>query len=250
MAATSDQEMDSFLSSFDQICEDVKSGIAEIQALQSKYSAELKKRESVEITCHSLRRENEQLANLYTESMKDLADQLDFRTKCLNLKEELERASNALVYKENGHRNAMELLKQGYEGKIGNLEAEVKSCLREKATYEATISQLHQDLAAHKNSIQLLTSRLDELHFEVESKYSVEIQDLKECLLIEQEEKNELNKKIQHLEKELLICKTKMADQQQDMTSNWHVETLKQKIMKLRKENEVLRRKLSHSGEG
>lgn len=144
----------------------------------------------------------------------------------------------------------MELLKQDYEEKIGSLEAEVKASLHEKATYEATISQLRQDLAAHKNSIQLLSSRLDELHHEVESKYSVEIQDLKECLLIEQEEKNELNKKVQQVEKELLICKTKMVDQQQDMTSNWHVETLKQKIMKLRKENEVLRRKVSHSGEG
>ncbi|XP_054804736.1 protein At-4/1 [Prosopis cineraria] len=250
MAASIDDEMDSLLTTFDQICEDAKSSIAEIQLLQSNWSAELKKRESVEITCNSLRRENEQLANLYTESLKDSADQLDFRAKCLNLKEELERASNALVYKEDEHRNAMELLKQDYEEKIGNLEAEVKASLHEKATYEATISQLRQDLAAHKNSIQLLSSRLDELHHEVESKYIVEIQDLKECLLIEQEEKNELNKKVQQVEKELLICKTKMVDQQQDMTSNWHVETLKQKIMKLRKENEVLRRKVSHSGEG
>lgn len=35
---------------------------------------------------------------------------------------------------------------------------------------EATISQLQQDLAAQKNTMQLLTSRLNELHFEVESK--------------------------------------------------------------------------------
>jgi len=118
-----------------------------------------------------------------------------------------------------------------------------------------------------------------------------EVQDLKECFAVEQEEKNELNRKIQNLEKEckadfipmslfssiavycyilsiyfgvilaknkweaflnpaVLICKAKLADQQQEMTANWHVETLKQKIMKLRKENEVLKRKLSHSEEG
>lgn len=47
----------------------------------------------------------------------------------------------------------------------------------------------------------------------------------------------------------VLICKAKLVDQQQEMTSNWHVETLKQKIMKLRKENEVLKRKFSHSQE-
>jgi len=48
----------------------------------------------------------------------------------------------------------------------------------------------------------------------------------------------------------VLICKAKLVDQQQEMTANWHVETLKQKIMKLRKENEVLKRKLSHSEKG
>ncbi|KAF7837967.1 protein At-4/1 [Senna tora] len=250
MAATNDEEMDSLLSDFDQIYKDVETGIAEIQMLQSDYNAEFKKRESLEITCNSLRRENEGLSHLYTESLKNLADQLDFRTKCLNMKEELERASNELLHKEDGHRKDMEFLKQDYEEKIGNLEAELKTSLREKATYDATISQLHRNLAAHKNHIQLLASRFDQLHFEVEAKYKDEVQDLKECLLVEQEEKNELNKKVQHLEKELLICKTKLVDQQQDMTSNWHVETLKQKIMKLRKENEVLKRKLSHSEEG
>ncbi|BAT80117.1 hypothetical protein VIGAN_02308800 [Vigna angularis var. angularis] len=98
--------------------------------------------------------------------------------------------------------------------------------------------------------MQVIAMRLDQLHVEVESKYNSEIQDLKECLAVEQEEKNELNRKIQNLEKELLICKAKLVDQQQEMTANWHVETLKQKIMKLRKENEVLKRKLSHSEEG
>lgn len=41
-----------------------------------------------------------------------------------------------------------------------------------------------------------------------------------------------------------------MVDQQQEMTPNWQVETLKQKIMKLRKENEVLKRKFSHIDDG
>ncbi|KAI4335349.1 hypothetical protein L6164_014003 [Bauhinia variegata] len=250
MAATSDEQMESLLSGFDQICEDVKSGITEIQLLQSNYTVELKKREALEITCNSMRREIERLVNQHTESLKNLTDQLDYRTKCLKLKEELGRASGELINKEDEYRTAMELLKQDYEAKITNLEAQVKVSLREKATYEVTISQLHQDLAAHKNHMQVLANRLDQIHFEVESKYNVEIQDLKECLLIEQEEKTELNKKVLHLEKELVLSKANLVNQQQDVSSNWHVETLKQKIMKLRKENEVLKRKLSHSEDG
>ncbi|KAL9314698.1 hypothetical protein ACSQ67_020150 [Phaseolus vulgaris] len=276
MAATSDEEMESLLSAFDQIYEDAKSGISEMQLLQSNYNAEFKMRESLQVASNALKRENDRLAKLYSESLKNLADQLDYRTKCLNLKEELERAKNEVSLKEDGHRKDTELLKREYEQQIACLEAQVKESLHEKATYEATISQLHGDLAAHKSHMQVLAMRLDQLHVEVESKckafclpvkcmdflclkfliylyvrsYNSEVQDLKECLSVEQEEKNELNRKIQNLEKELLICKGKLVDQQQEMTANWHVETLKQKIMKLRKENEVLKRKLSHSEEG
>ncbi|XP_057431067.1 protein At-4/1 [Lotus japonicus] len=249
MAATSDEEMESLLSAFDQIYEDVKIGISELQSLQSNHKTELKLRESLQLACTTLKRENDELVKLYMDPIKNVADQLDFRTKCLNLKEELERLNNQVISKEDGHREAMKLLKQEYEEKIASLEARVNESLNEEATYRATINQLHQDLASHKSHMQVLASRLDQIHFEVESKYNVEIQDLKDCLMIEQEEKKGLNRKVQNLEKELLICKSKLDDQQQDMTSNWQVETLKQKIMKLRKENEVLKRKLSHSEE-
>ncbi|XP_058727826.1 protein At-4/1-like [Vicia villosa] len=250
MAATSDEEMDSLLSAFNQIHEDVKSSISEFQSLQSKHSSELKLRESLQITCNNLKKENEELAKLYSESLKNVADQLDFRAKCLHLKEELERSKNEVISKEDGHRRAVKLLEEEYDGKIASLEAKVKESLQEKAAYEATISQLNGDIAAHKNHMQVLANRLDQIHFEVESKYSSEIRDLKDCLTAEQEEKNDLNRKMQNLEKELLLFKAKMVDQQQEMTSNWQVETLKQKIMKLRKENEVLKRMFSHTEEG
>ncbi|WVZ21522.1 hypothetical protein V8G54_008844 [Vigna mungo] len=314
MAATSDEEMESLLSAFDQIYEDAKSSISEMQLLQSNYNAELKMRESLQVASNALKSgsvaEKDRLAKLYSESLKNLADQLDYRTNCLILKEELERAKTEVSLKEDGYRKDTGLLKREYEQQISCLEAQVKESLHEKATYEATISQLHGDLAAHKSHMQVIAMRLDQLNVEVESKCEAlclpvnawiffasklryiymcvmwaedlfvlfninhltdnsEIQDLKECLAVEQEEKNELNRKIQNLEKEsyfrlilpknkweaflnpaVLICKAKLVDQQQEMTANWHVETLKQKIMKLRKENEVLKRKLSHSEEG
>ena len=43
----------------------------------------------------------------------------------------------------------------------------------------------------------------------------------------------------------VLVSKAKLGEQQHDLTSSRNVETLKQKIMKLRKENEVLKRQLS-----
>lgn len=43
----------------------------------------------------------------------------------------------------------------------------------EKATNEATISNLHQDLAAHKMHMQTLAKKLDQVKFDVEMKCEV-----------------------------------------------------------------------------
>jgi uncharacterized protein YlxW (UPF0749 family) len=43
------------------------------------------------------------------------------------------------------------------------------------------------------------------------------------------------------------IMKMKQAEQQRDSVSVQHVESLKQKVMKLRKENESLKRRLASS---
>jgi hypothetical protein len=43
------------------------------------------------------------------------------------------------------------------------------------------------------------------------------------------------------------ITRMKQAEQQRDSVSVQHVETLKQKVMKLRKENESLKRRLASS---
>ncbi|KAA8522720.1 hypothetical protein F0562_009118 [Nyssa sinensis] len=250
MAATSDEEMESLLSSFDQIYDDFKNGISQIQSLQSNCNAEVKKREALEFTCKSLKSDNERLTKLYTESLNKLADQLECRTNCRSLKEELERGRDEHIRKANEHRSAMESIKQDHASKIETLETQIRGFLIQKAANEATTNQLQQDLAAHKIHIKALTSRMEQVHFDVESRYHHEFQDLKDCLMVEQEEKNELSRKLQILEKELLISRTKLVEHQRDLTSNRHVETLKQKIMKLRRENEVLKRQKLEVNEG
>ncbi|XP_057978806.1 protein At-4/1 isoform X2 [Malania oleifera] len=196
MAATDDEEMDSLLSSFHCIHDDFKNAIKEIQSLKSTCNAEIKKREALQFTY------NERLTKLYTESLNQLADRLECRTHCQKLKEELDRLNNECLGKENEHRKAMELLKQDHATKIGDLEAQIRGSLLQKATNEVTINHLHQDLVLHKNHIEAMASKLERVNFDLESKYCREIQDLKDCLLVEQEEKNELSKKLQNLEKE------------------------------------------------
>ncbi|ESR66474.1 hypothetical protein CICLE_v10010167mg [Citrus x clementina] len=249
MAATSDEGMESLLSDFDQIHEDFKRAISEVQLLRSSCNAETKRREALEITCNTLKKENERARNSYTESLENLADQLERKAKCQSLKEELKRVNDEHLSKEYELRKVIDSMKQDYAAKARDFEDQIRSLMLEKATNEATISNLHQDLAAHKMHMQTLAKRLDQVKFDVEMKYNLEIQDLKDCLLLEQEEKNELNKRVQDLEKELLMNRTKMAEHNRDLTSVRSVETLKLKIMKLRKENEILKRKLNSSSQ-
>nr|XP_011462377.1 PREDICTED: protein At-4/1 isoform X1 [Fragaria vesca subsp. vesca] len=250
MAATTDEEMNFLLSTADQIYQDFKNGVAEIQSVKSACNAEAKKREALEFTCNNLKQENERLMRMYTESLNDLADQLERRSTWQGLKDELQRIRDEGFGKEEEHRKAMELVKQECAARVDELEAQIRGFLVEKVKNEATIDHLRQDLAAHKSHMHAMASRLDQVQLDVETKSDVfEIQDLRDCLAIEQEEKLELNRKLQDLEKEMLVSRSKLVQQQGDSNSNWQVETLKGKLMKLRKENEILKRKL-HSVEG
>ncbi|VVB11461.1 unnamed protein product [Arabis nemorensis] len=247
MAASSEEQMNLLLSSFDQICEDFKSGMNEINVFRSKSNAETSRREALEISNKTLKEENERLKKLYTESLNNFADQLEHRTKCHCLKEELKRVNDESKSKEHEHRNTLESLRQKHATKVEELEHKIRSLLVEKATNEMVTDRLRQDLTVNKSHIQAMSKKLDRVFSEVESKYELEIQDLKDCLFMEQEEKNDINNKLQSLQKELLISRTTIAEKQRDTTSNRQVETLKLKLMKLRKENEILKRKLSSS---
>ncbi|PON67282.1 hypothetical protein PanWU01x14_104570 [Parasponia andersonii] len=210
-SGTTDEEMDSLLSTFDHIQEDFKSGLREIRQLKWTSDGEIKKREAVELACQGLEQENERLNKLYTESLNNLVDQ------------ELREA-------------ARESVEQEFAKKIADLEARIRGLLLEKATNEAVVSQLRQDLEAHKSHIQYLAVLLCETITMVFVNDSMadelEIKGLRDCITSEQEEKNELNKKLQHLEKELLLFRSKHAKQQPYTTLNSHVATLLKKGLK------------------
>ncbi|CAA7060326.1 unnamed protein product [Microthlaspi erraticum] len=247
MAATSEEQMSLLLSSFDQIYEDFKCGMNEINAFRSKSNFETSRREALEISNKTLKEENERLKKLYTESLNSFVDQLEHRTKCHGLKEEVKRVNDENRSKEHEHRNALESLRQMHVTKVEELENKIRSLLVEKATNEMVVDRLRQELSANKSHIQAMSKKLDRVYSEVESKYVIEIRDLKDCLQMEQEEKNDISNKLQSLQKELVISRTTVAEKQRDTTSNRQMETLKQKLMKMRKENEILKRKLSSS---
>lgn len=145
------------------------------------------------------------------------------------------------------HRNITEMLKQESERQAIILEKQVSCSVLQKAADEATIKQLQEDLSSQNIQIGILTDKLERVTSDVNLKYQHEIEDLKDWVLIEQQEKKMLREKLQNAENELQTIKTKQAEQQRESISIRQVDSLKQKIMKLRKENESLKRHLVNS---
>ncbi|KAG9449205.1 hypothetical protein H6P81_009170 [Aristolochia fimbriata] len=237
MAATSDEALGRLLRDFEQIDQEYRDTVREIQLLKLSSSTEVRKREALEITCNNLKKENEHLAKMYTESLAKIACQLEQAARNGILRKELKEAKDDYLHKEDEYKKSLEVLKQEYERKIGELDDLIR-------TTEKKNKKLVQDMATQKNQIVVLRCSLQEVEGHMESKYHTEIQDLRDLLMVEQEEKKELTKKLQDAETELLACKTEKEEQHKESASNHHVNILKQKIMKLRKENELLRRQL------
>ncbi|KAM3289616.1 protein At-4/1 isoform X2 [Capsicum chacoense] len=216
----------------------------ELQTLQAEYITESTKRQALEFTIQSLQSENDRLRKLYTESLNKFSDKIETHSSCQRLKEELKRVRHEFFQKENEYRRTIESLKRDHAERIQDLESQIRKYQTEEAVNVTTINQLHRDLTEHRSQVEALRKNLGQVSADVDSRYHYEIQDLKDCLLVEQEEKNELNKKLQDMEKELFVSRTKLVEYQQDSTSSQHMHTLKQKIMKLRKENELLKRQI------
>ncbi|KAL5542103.1 hypothetical protein UlMin_009813 [Ulmus minor] len=254
MAGMAEEEMNYLLTTFDQIYEDFKNSAMEIQLLKSNSNGEIKNREALEIDCENLKQENERLTKLYAESLNNMVDQLEHRTSCQSLKEQVVRIRNECLSKEDEQKKAVESaresIKQDYAKKIGDMEARIRGFQLDKSTNEATVKQLRQDLEAHKSHIHYLATRLDRVQSNAGSRFEIEIQELKDRVAIEKKEKIELKKKVQELEKELSICKSaKLVEQQKFSSSALNLKTLKKNVAESVKENKILKRKLFHSGE-
>ncbi|KAH7688100.1 Cobalamin adenosyltransferase-like protein [Dioscorea alata] len=243
-AATSEEGMETLIRDFEQIYQGYKDAVLEIQTLKSSYCAEITRREALELACSDLKNDNERLKKLYANSLTKLTHQMRCHIKCQSLKEELKDADDRLIGLEDNHRKAIEHLLQESELKIHDLERQLSCSLLQQAADKTLINQLQQDLAAHRTQIDILKTNLEQSAAGFDKKYHQEIHDLKDWILVEQEEKKELQKKLQNAECELLNLKTKQAEEQKESISIRHIETLKQKIMKLRKENESLKRQL------
>ncbi|TVU33454.1 hypothetical protein EJB05_25272 [Eragrostis curvula] len=246
-ATTGDKELELLLRNFQRVSQGYKDALTEVQALRVNYSTESKKCEALESHITDLKRDNERLRRLYTETLFKFTNQVKFHAESRSLKEELQKANSRLLSMEEEHKREIEQVKHSNEVNSNALESKLSCALAQQAADGAATKQLKLELSAHKAHIDMLRSRLEQVTADVHSQYGNEIHDLRDVIAIEQEEKKDMNRKLQNAENELRIMRMKQAEQQRDSISVQHVETLKQKVMKLRKENESLKRRLASS---
>ncbi|XP_075645788.1 protein At-4/1-like [Castanea sativa] len=120
--SSNEEEMESvLLPNFDLIYQE--NAITEIELLKSNSNsnAELKIREALQFTSHSLRQENERLTRLQSESLHNLADQ--------------------------EHKKSMDLLKRDYMTKVGDLEAQIRIVLDYEVMISLSTAYAFEDMA-------------------------------------------------------------------------------------------------------
>ncbi|XP_015689143.1 protein At-4/1 isoform X3 [Oryza brachyantha] len=201
-AAGGDEELESLLRNFHRFSQGYKDALMEAQALRVNCSSESEKRQALESHIADLKSDNERLRRLYTETLFKFTNQMKFHTESRNLKEELEKANIRLLSREEEYKREIEQLKLGSEMNSNDLENKLSCALVQQATNEAVIKQLNLELEAHKAHIDMLSSRLEQVTFDVHQRYKNEIQDLKDVIIVEQAEKNDMHIKLQNAENE------------------------------------------------
>jgi chromosome segregation ATPase len=245
MAATSDDdEMDSLLLDFDHLHKEYNHGVLQIQSLKAKYTAEEKQREALEGTCTTLKKDKEHLMKLHTEMLNKFVEQLEYRPKYQSMLVQLNKMKEQILIKEKEHETALENHKERHDMEIGELQKQISYCQTQLSVKDAVIAQLQMELADCEARTDALIDKLGLVERNAEAKYQHDIEDLRDKLQLELEAKNKLQGTLKNAQHESLVNKMKYEEQLRDSSSTRHIDMFKQKLMKLRKENEDLKRQL------
>ncbi|GJN19000.1 hypothetical protein PR202_gb06227 [Eleusine coracana subsp. coracana] len=90
-ATTGDKELESLLRNFHSVSQGYKNALTEVQSLRVNYSTESKKCEALESHITDLKKDNDRLRRMYTETLFKFTNQVKFHAESRSLKEELEK---------------------------------------------------------------------------------------------------------------------------------------------------------------
>eukprot|EP00249_Psilotum_nudum_P010102 c22335_g1_i2 orf=27-773(+) len=242
--ALSDCELDSILRDFDVLHQEYKDWMSEIVSVKLKLAAEVQRRESAESTCSGLEKDKLRLMKVQEEILGQMAQQIEYRTKYEALCEQLKSYEEQFRNKENAHKDMVANVVKEHNKEIGILQNQIRQYQEQLALKDAAMAQLEEEIAHFHSVTDALRKGLQQTQTDAEKKYSHDIEDLQKRLKMELDGKQKLHEDMQRVENSFLIARMKYEEQLRELSSNRHAEAFKQKIMRLRKENEDLKRRL------
>ncbi|CAM6096537.1 unnamed protein product [Calypogeia fissa] len=124
-----------------------------------------------------------------------------------------------------------------------DLRRQIIEMRKEAAAKEYATACLEKQLS-QTISPDRLELKLKETERKLNEKYLAEQAELRKSLVSEEMRNEKLQADLKEAQQSLITWKLKHEDQLREMSANRHADVFKQKVMKLRKDNEVLKRQL------
>ncbi|OAE22103.1 hypothetical protein AXG93_1175s1130 [Marchantia polymorpha subsp. ruderalis] len=258
-----ENEILALLGDVDALQKQYDEGLHEIHAVKTLLCVEQKKRKIAETTCIDLEREKQQLLKAQLATYERASEQLDYARKYENVLQLFKGAP------ENSDRNdkdqdidilALDTAKLGFqehqktitdllkrsEAKVGELHKQIM-VLREDVTLkECAITALEQQLAQSVTP-DTLEMKLQEAEKRMHDLYREEIEGLRNKLKAEEVNNQKLKSQLEDAHRTLMVSSVNHDDQLRELSANRQADIFKQKVLKLRKDNEVLRRQMQQN---
>ncbi|KAI5059896.1 hypothetical protein GOP47_0024316 [Adiantum capillus-veneris] len=248
-----DEDMVSLLAQVDLLHKCYKEAMLDIRKLKAKLSMETQKREAAEAFAHSMEQESHRLSKAQGETFSKMVQQLECRSQFEDMRHELKCLKLQLGCKEEEHTMSLRALSNKYSAEIDALQNQIRQSQDELTLRDAAVAHLEQELSCLRFSMQEM-QQSSEVEFQSATlKYQQEMNEMKHKLdmlthdknLLEDrvlQENKVLQSQLQSVEKQVITERADFEKRVRESSFSRHSEVYKQKIMRLRKENEDLRR--------
>nr|ALE77134.1 Mpo-4/1 [Marchantia polymorpha] len=241
-----ENEILALLGDVDALQKQYDEGLHEIHAVKTLLCVEQKKRKIAETTCIDLEREKQQLLKAQLATYERASEQLDYARKYENVLQLFKGAPENSDRNDKEHQKTITDLLKRSEAKVGELHKQIM-VLREDVTLkECAITALEQQLAQSVTP-DTLEMKLQEAEKRMHDLYREEIEGLRNKLKAEEVNNQKLKSQLEDAHRTLMVSSVNHDDQLRELSANRQADIFKQKVLKLRKDNEVLRRQMQQN---
>ncbi|EFJ36696.1 hypothetical protein SELMODRAFT_437797 [Selaginella moellendorffii] len=243
MLPPSEEDMEVLARDLAALEEEFRDAKSEAESLRALLAAETQCRQAAENLCASLEGDKARLMKSQEEFLAQTVQQLDYKSKFEVLWQEVNLRSEQDNAMQQEHERAVSTLQEKFQTMEAELNARISSLEKQLRSKESCVIQLEQEIAQLHDSMDILNQNHEERRKRDQTEFQREITALKLELQTAKQANHSLSEQLEKQQQNSLLEKTRLEAQIQDLSSNWQVGALKQKLMKLRKENEDLKRR-------